>query len=71
MYHCYQGQQHYIQKQLWGQEFDIRLSRDIKKKIACDEFQFTLVQVPHWWNCEEISLAATLKKARPYDKVVV
>ena len=73
----YQGQQHYIQSQVYGINFTFsrsniipsaplkqRSKMDIEKEEACKQIGIRLLHVPFWWDGKEESLAKIMSQAQ-------
>eukprot|EP01125_Pyxidicula_operculata_P020364 TRINITY_DN7515_c0_g1_i3.p1 TRINITY_DN7515_c0_g1~~TRINITY_DN7515_c0_g1_i3.p1 ORF type:complete len:268 (-),score=47.11 TRINITY_DN7515_c0_g1_i3:290-1093(-) len=60
----YQGQQHYVQINLFG-EFRSFIENDRQKAIACKNANITLIHIPYWWDLSESSLVGTILHHRP------
>lgn len=61
-----QGQFHYNKSESFVGAAQLSLKdRDDEKKEACKRVGITLVEVPHWWDEDKDSLAATIHMKRP------
>jgi hypothetical protein len=59
----FQGRQHY--RDCFQGGYERQQQRDNEKRGACQAHNITLIIVPFWWDCSEMSLAATIHKYRP------
>jgi hypothetical protein len=60
----YQGRQHYFQHFMYGSPQE-QQTRDKLKKDVCERSGITLIEIPFWWDEQQPSLLATIKKYRP------
>lgn len=60
----YQGQHHYQETPVFG-PLDVIQSRDERKKRLAEEQGIRLIEIPHWWDGQKESLAATIHRAFP------
>ena len=59
----YQGVQHYGRHYLYGSPSD-QQKRDIEKRDQCKQLGITLIEIGFWWDGQQSSLAATLRRHR-------
>jgi hypothetical protein len=60
----YQGEQHYMPKELFGSAKD-RLERDSQKRAKCLQNGITLVEVPYWWSGMQFAVKSSVSALRP------
>ena len=59
----YQGEGHYHDVYSLGKRW-VQRQLDEEKRLSCRNNGITLVEVPYWWDFEESSLIATIRKER-------
>ena len=59
----YQGEGHYQDIYALGHKWKQK-QRDEEKKRACDRQGITLIEGPYWWDVQQDSLIATIRRKR-------
>jgi len=60
----YQGYQHYYDHSMFG-SVKFCQEKDIQKRVACNWYKLTYLEVPYWWQHDKESIIAIIHQERP------
>jgi hypothetical protein len=58
-----QGKQHY-QNTIFTMAVELQIQRDNIKKLKCEEYGITLIDIGYWWDGSVDSLISKIQQAR-------